>query len=190
MFIGDSSELAITSLRELLIEQATKTDMETLADFANHLPEFFEELVSRPNGRKDSVIFDPAMIGMHLFGEDPRNRFGKARIFSSYTSHGFNLNSWKFNLAGETLKLTDENLNSYEVASLHLHSKNVRVFKENWRSVIEKQLLKRSENPGEAEVFSGKGLILGVFDYAKLVPSYFKKQFTKRVFSWGKNVPK
>lgn len=177
IYVGHSATLAVQALRRLLVESKSKTDMMILADFIDRFPRFYGELLSKPGVATKGIIFDPAMIGMHLFGEDPRNRFGKARLFAPYGEHGFHCNLWNFEEFKGKLLLHDENSETYEIANLHLHSKDPSLFNEDWPIALRQQIVKRVRKKGEVTIFKPKGMLLAMFDYVRLLPSYLNRKY-------------
>jgi hypothetical protein len=81
-------------------------------------------------------IFDPAQIGMWLTGEDPRNHLGMNVIHLNdlYTSGDSSINPEKlrFSLDSENrLWATNTAGRRFPIWSLHIHSKNVELFRDN-----------------------------------------------------------
>jgi hypothetical protein len=80
-------------------------------------------------------IFDPAQIGMWLTGEDPRNHLGMNVIHLNhlYTSgdSGINPEKLRFSVDSENnLWATNTAGGRFPIWSLHIHSKNVELFRD------------------------------------------------------------
>ncbi len=82
-------------------------------------------------------IFDPAILGIWNFGQDPKNSFGLRKRYVGDESH--DMNPRKTKLKFECGVLTDQN--QIPVFSLHLHSKYLPLFSANWSNALEFGLL-------------------------------------------------
>ena len=99
-------------------------------------------------------IFDPAAFGMWLTGSDPRNYHGKQILFDTKTivRDGTFINPSKFfyNLSPSRELFISTRFGKARIWSLHVHSKDLRLFGENWESRL-RHLVNLS---GQSEVFA------------------------------------
>lgn len=173
----DKQRENLERLKRTLLDNHQLTDMESLQVFLKSFPNSGFGLRSNPDQLSDGLVFDAAPLGMHLFGEDPRNKFGYFKQFGDYTYLGFNnLNRKQFYLNENSLFVSSGEVMS-EVACLHLHSKSRKLFREDWTKSMERVIRKRIINRGEEiNNFSFQGLLRAVWDYLSLVPSYLKRR--------------
>jgi hypothetical protein len=129
------------------------TDMLVLHDVTVNLKHFHEYLPSITSdnahnpknfgaSEKDQLnyfegIFDPAILGIWYFGQDPKNSFGLRKRYVGDESH--DLNPKKMKLKFEAGILVDQN--QIPVFSLHLHSKHLPLFAGNWADALESGIL-------------------------------------------------
>jgi hypothetical protein len=100
--------------------------------------------------RLNSGIFDPAQIGMWLTGEDSRNHLGMTVIHLNelYTSGDSLINPEKLKYSLDSrnnLWATNSTGGRFPIWSLHIHSKNVDLFKDEQGSQLRKYV-KASSN--------------------------------------------
>jgi hypothetical protein len=74
-----------------------------------------------------SGIFDASTWGQFLTGEDPRNAWGYRNLYSKQVQHPVNPSAHFFSVSGDKIFAHIGNSNA-SVYSLHVHSKDVRVF--------------------------------------------------------------
>ena len=74
-----------------------------------------------------SGIFDASTWGQYLTGEDPRNAWGYRYLYSKQVRHPVNPAAHTFEALGDGVVASIGNSNAL-VYSLHIHSKDVRVF--------------------------------------------------------------
>ena len=74
-------------------------------------------------------VFDGSTMGIYFTGIDPRNAGGNRRIFEDQKNHALDCTKIKFsvNNQDESLHVSCE-LQEAEVFSLHIHSKDIRIF--------------------------------------------------------------
>lgn len=95
-------------------------------------------------------VFDPAQIGMWVAGLDPRNTFG----FTRYQDKSFIVNG-DSEIDPSRIQFTlDQNKHLFgnmqsepevPIWSLHIHSKNLKLFEEEWASELDR-LVSKSQN--------------------------------------------
>ena len=105
----------------------SETDMGILGKLAHEgvvkiLPSAFPSDSSDQSG----FWFDGAVIGMHLLGEDPRNRFGLIRRF--HKVHGLQPDLRGAHFYFDKTLLTIYRGNTIEIVSIHNHLKSARIF--------------------------------------------------------------
>lgn len=138
------------NLSEMQILSKIRTEENTKFGF---LPSISSDGKVSVDGKavKNQIVFDPAVLGMWLFGHDPRNHFGFTK---------------KFVLAGEKqpkafdIQLTVENDKSnvylgsdIHVVSLHVHTKNEKIFKDPYASIRNQLNSKRKLTDFSPSVF-------------------------------------
>ena len=89
-------------------------------------------------------IFDGAKLGMYLFGSDPRNNWGIIKRFDNSPMGSLSKGDQLIQI-GEKLFVKGAKSRK-QVVSLHIHSKDLRVFSNNWRKILELQLEKEGKN--------------------------------------------
>jgi hypothetical protein len=73
-------------------------------------------------------VFDPLSYGMHLFGVDARNNRGLLKLYSDTPIHILDVRKFSFKiLNGEVIGKNDSNY--FQIYNLHIHSKNLRIFR-------------------------------------------------------------
>jgi hypothetical protein len=86
-------------------------------------------------------IFDGATIGQYLFGLDPRNSRGFKTLGFSPPDHAIDAEKATYFSTGTSLFLESGNGAHVPVLSLHIHSKDLRMFKAKTReSLIKKRV--------------------------------------------------
>lgn len=73
-------------------------------------------------------LFDPLTYGMHLLGEDPTNARGWIKFGKKPHNHLISKSDLRFEFNDETLFLVKEDAR-YEIFCLHVHSKNLKMFR-------------------------------------------------------------
>lgn len=109
-----------------------------------------------------NFVFDPSSWGMYLLGQDPRNHRGRL-IFCRSEKHHF-IQPNNFNLLFQSGKLFVEVApNRAQIANLHVHSKDVRVF-----CTPERYIAYRTKRSGNQE-------------YSEFVFTVFLRLFAKKI---------
>lgn len=174
MFVQNEENFTAREFLKYMVQYPSQTDMQLLGTLLQLEPTIFIPLASMPElhgPRKD--LFDGAAIGMHLFGEHARNRFGFYRVFHEYESNSLNWGSITFELNNSSQLILTYGENEYVLNTLHLHSKSQKLFSKHWRDALSAQLNRRRETNKEITRFSVGGCIESIADYAKLVVPYF-----------------
>jgi hypothetical protein len=73
-------------------------------------------------------VFDPLSYGMHLFGVDPKNYRGILKLFTDTPHHVLAVRTLEFIVIEEELYVVNNSLMT-PIFNLHIHSKNMKIFK-------------------------------------------------------------
>jgi len=168
-----SAEFLRTALTRIFEKYPGSTDMSALRlveeEFAEEvmlLPTMVkgfenEHLVSRDEfqkcsrianteGVKFNGIFDGAVIGMYLTGQDPRNSYGLVRFLNSQLLNRdesyVDLNEVKFRMKGTRLFMMKESKSEVEIYNLHIHSKDIALFSTKALSHLHKLVIHSKKN--------------------------------------------
>lgn len=144
---GDSKLLSSEIMR-FALENPLINDMEALHQFAKenplsqvYLPSVTPDTLRRPETLKTRElnmlehfegVFDPLILGLWNFGQDPKNTFGIRRRYVDDVSH--HLHPEKAHLKYSNGILLDQH--DVRVYSLHLHSKYLPLFGPNWERTL------------------------------------------------------
>lgn len=156
-------------------EDPTTTDMKILGRFQEDYPQLVRTLASFPTESGESYkslptqvledfiycenlfggYFDAADVGRFLLGDDPRNHRGVKLLRTALDTSYFNPREFKYIYSmSRDFVGTNSSLNG-KFFSLHIHSKNVDVFKrEMTRKVLSKAIMDQDKPPGRALVLS------------------------------------
>lgn len=119
------------------------TDMEILGKILNSELSVCE--LSSTHNIKDAVqsswLFDGAKLGMFLFGTDPRNSKGIIKRFARSPLGDLDHNH-KIIVSDGQILLQSKDV-EFNIVSLHIHSKDRKIFGKKWESVLKKQLRKQ-----------------------------------------------
>jgi hypothetical protein len=121
---------------------ASSSDMQILGNILNSNAKVLELASTNALDKvsPNSWIFDGAKLGMYLFGSDPRNSKGLIKRFSQSLMGDLEIHQKMFLEAGELV--LGNRKDKYRIASLHIHSKDKRIFSVNWESTLKSQLRK------------------------------------------------
>ena len=146
-----------SELRQVLGKDSNTSDMRALRELAKAMESTEFEYLPFDIGKTSIAggIFDVGPIGMYLAGLDPRNSWGKRLYHVSIDHHIVKPQHMNFRIEGGDLKASNDSTELF-VYSLHIHSKDQRLFgrksTDTLRSLIELQSL----NPGRTDfIFSG-----------------------------------
>lgn len=142
-----SIENLVNFVRGSIAEDSSATDMSILYNYAVQFPQevnilktipmlgdfsrsgYPNKLASQITCKlEDEGIFDASSIGMYFTGEDPRNNKGRRQLFIEKTDSFLNLKSSSLSFKGNRLLISKNGIET-EVYNLHIHSKDIRVFK-------------------------------------------------------------
>jgi len=162
--LGTASVLYVGSLRairdfnhfckEELLKDAKSTDMTLLGKY---LQDHSGRVVTLPTASNTMIfkeftpndlalsstasyphfngVFDPLSYGMHLFGIDARNSRGVLKLYSDTPSQILDFTKIQFEVRGQEV-FAKNNLQSFQIYNLHIHSKNLKIFR-NTSSISE-----------------------------------------------------
>ena len=131
-------------LERCCLEWPNHTDMEILGKAISAGYDIYElPSTTKFNSNTESNwIFDGAKLGMYLFGADPMNSKGVIRRFSA-SPLGQLAPDERITLTGNRF-LLEANNSDKRIANLHLHSKNSKMFRLEWATVLKRQLVLES----------------------------------------------
>lgn len=140
-------ENLVNFVRESIYENSSATDMSILYNYAlkfrqevnllktipkkgefgnsKHQDELVSQITCHLEGEG---VFDAASIGMFFMGQDPRNYKGRRQLFTKQADRFFNPESSILSFQGDRLFISKKGIKT-EVYNLHIHSKDMRVFK-------------------------------------------------------------
>ena len=96
-------------------------------------------------------IFDGISWGQFLAGEDPRNHYGIRKLYRNQTAHSVAIDSFKIFFSNNQLHVSSES-EIYKIYSLHIHSKDKRLFTSiNDYAVLKNRVL-NSANGEQSEI--------------------------------------
>jgi hypothetical protein len=154
----------VRELEKLLVTDKSLTDMTALAkiramnsDRVNQLPGVIES-----KSGELSHCYDSAVLGMWLCGEDPRNHYGFLRLHnnSEYSRGSIDFNPSELNYSYSSTKGLQIKLASQPITvnCLHIHSKDLRLFGQNWESQL-KYFVNLSKQPKPMKKFLASVLV-------------------------------
>lgn len=191
---GAASVLYVGSLRaikdfnryckEELLKDANSTDMTLLGKY---LKENSKRVVPLPTARSTSNfkeftpknlalsssslysyfngVFDPLSYGMHLFGIDARNSRGVLKLYSDNPIQILDFRKLQFNVVDEKV-IAKGNFQSFQIYNLHIHSKNMRIFR-NTSSLSEIHKLISARKEHEVTRIVWRVLLYAIFGKIK-----------------------
>jgi hypothetical protein len=143
-----TTQFFVTQLKEYASRDPKINDMVALRKFAKEFPDRHHYLPSRTNSsnRREAPlvaseernvlhfggIFDPLMLGLWYFGQDPKNSFGFCKRYVDDESHFLSPIKSRLLLSGNSLQMGD----STNVFSLHIHSKKLSLFGDHWNESL------------------------------------------------------
>jgi hypothetical protein len=128
------TKLLVASLRKAVNANSQVTDMTALNFVRNERPDVFKLF---PTSYLDEsfetipFIFDGAILGMWLFGQDPRNHYGFQPRFINVTESRYSIIRGSVHLDETGLLTLREGSEVSQIVSLHLHCKDTRLFEAN-----------------------------------------------------------
>ena len=142
------------TLQKFTIDLPELTDMELLETIRRGSSSKVHSLFSSfdltsdlvHNKEKDIQLFDGAAIGMHLFGADPRNNFGLLERFKDFPKVSPEMSKLQFGFNDDRFGILVDN-DFLEIVSLHIHSKDISIFVNDYRKVLKKAIIDRKSGP-------------------------------------------
>jgi hypothetical protein len=188
---GAESKWLTDSMIELLLQDNGLTDMTILKKVrdshpgrTNTYPCFLEDA--------GEVIFDAAPIGMWLTGEDPRNHKGWLVLHRELPESVLRPEKLDFELDSQGLWVTHNKSMRKQVVTLHVHSKEVKLFGRNSVKALA-HYVELSLNKNLVRRFVFKKYFAVIFDYATrnnlLLISTWRKIAARSIGNHG-NLPK
>jgi len=121
----------VSTLRTIIREDPRITDMTALFRARQLSPDRFLILPSSytdANFSNFPFIFDGAILGMWLFGQDPRNHYGGQPRFRNLPESKYTVRRGGFFISSDGCLMLRERDKISPVVSLHIHCKDVRLF--------------------------------------------------------------
>ena len=171
------SESLIREVMHELSADSEVTDMQVLFRIRKRDPNFasilsgIPEVIQTPFCASDHSVnlggvFDSLAVGMWLAGEDPRNFGGFVQYLRIYPKNYFLFNPSEVRFEIESSRLFGRLGNArHEIFSLHVHSKDIRLFDSQKRPEILGRVVSR-QSGGEFRRFSSHGFKQVLRDYA------------------------
>lgn len=161
-------------LAEATLLSKDSTDMQILNEIRNvytrevlTLPSTYSvERACNVYSDKKSVLFDGIAMGMFLFGDDSRNKFGISRRFTDYSNTNLHLSKSEFRLKEGVLELRIDS-SWRNVQSLHLHSKTEVLFSPHYAERLSQAI--RLSKGGPRKEFHFWGFVRCLMDYSRLL---------------------
>lgn len=125
------TKLLVACLRKAVTANSQITDMTALNFIRNGNPDVFKLF---PTSHLDEsfgtipFIFDGAVLGMWLFGQDPRNHYGFQPRFLNLTESRYGIVRGSVHLNEAGILTLREGSKVSQIVSLHLHCKDIRLF--------------------------------------------------------------
>ena len=148
----ETTQFFITQIKEYALTDPKINDMLALRKFAIEYPERHSYLPSRTNtssrgelrltdNEEEMVsrfggIFDPLVLGLWYFGQDPKNSFGVCKRYIDDESHFLSPTKSMLSFEKNSLRIQDLT----KVFSLHIHSKKLGLFGSAWNSELRNAL--------------------------------------------------
>lgn len=126
--ITDMEILGSSSLSELVPVTYLPTAFGGEHHFQDWVSSFGRETL-KSGIEKFEGIFDAMTWGQYLTGEDPRNNYGKKRIYGIQTHHSLAVDSYRIQYLDGEVNISCE-CGTFPLYSLHVHSKDLRLFKQ------------------------------------------------------------
>jgi hypothetical protein len=130
LFIHDLSAAEFLASRslEILSNDSSTTDMRILSQIGHEHQELVFRLPSETATETFLGIIDPAPWGMYLFGIDPRNHQGVLKLYEEHPGISTKLGTAKFQVGVENSLTVESSGRTFSIFSLHIHSKDKRIF--------------------------------------------------------------
>jgi hypothetical protein len=126
-------------------------------------------------------IFDGISWGQYLTGEDPRNHYGIRKLYRNQTAHSVAINLFKIFFSNNQLYASSES-EIYKIYSLHIHSKDKRMFTSEDDYAFLKDRVLNSEKGEKSEIV----WVIAIKFFPLRVKNASKK-FVRSAFKKSKN---
>jgi hypothetical protein len=150
----DSTDNFVEKFITEIENESTNSDMRILNRMRKRFPSDFGLLptlnssllgpnddLSMEHSMAEVSGFDPAFLGIWMFGDDARNRFGLSKKFTILGRGKYILPELLDFDPKEPSLLVNESKRKTKVLSVHVHSKKIEAFSALWVSEIEKAIL-------------------------------------------------
>ena len=122
----------VSEMRRLIREDPQLTDMSALSRMRETHPgriKLFPGSVSDPDFKSLPYIFDGAMLGMWLLGQDSRNNYGYTPRYKSLVESHYQFRKGDVQIDADGNVVCHSGSQKTRLVSLHVHCKDVRLFK-------------------------------------------------------------
>ena len=153
----EATEFFSLRLLEMLALDSSLTDMKALARFRE---QFVEKVALLPSSDSDPTyhdfqcLFDGAIFGMWLLGQDQRNHFGRLIRFRDLQESKYKIGGNVVTYRDRSLRLSSDGVSSIPLVNLHVHCKDPRIFEMDNR-LLDKRV-KQSQYRFTFPIFSVK----------------------------------
>ena len=145
-------------------------DMRTLRAFYDQNLDLVEKLPIEIGGRGSTDVFDVLAIGMWLGGMDPSNARGVRTYHISMPHHTVNASMYKYSVAEGQLTIESESQRAL-IHSLHIHSKDMRLFGPQWEKRLSQLVELANRKPHPVRRFSFAGFLSWFREFIREVTS-------------------
>jgi len=186
------AEKIISSVRE----NSYATDMQILADLYFENPDLVQPLAIGPQYSKEiynsydhSILFaemdlsrsvlcgiiDGSDIGQYLFGQDPRNLWGKRALRQENKNHFLKPRSLDFSYSNKRqfLNLTSQ-FKVFPIFAVHIHSKNTNLFRYERLEKVLKNAVSNAKMPSSFEFLPGIYLNIAYYAVVRRIKKILK----------------
>lgn len=153
----EATEFFSLRLLEMLALDSALTDMKALARFRE---QFSDKVALLPSSESDLTyddflcLFDGAIFGMWLLGQDQRNHFGRLVRFRDLQESKYRIGEKTVLYRDRSLRLSTDGESSIPLVNLHVHCKDPRIFKIDDR--VLKNRVRQSRSCFTLPIFSAK----------------------------------
>lgn len=153
----EATEFFSLKLLEMLALDPTLTDMKALARFRE---QFADKVTLLPSSDSDPTyhdfqcLFDGAIFGMWLLGQDQRNHFGRLVRFRDLQESKYKIGEKVVTYRDGNLRLSVDGESSIPLVNLHVHCKDPRIF--DMGDKLLKKRVKQSQYRFTLPIFSTK----------------------------------
>ena len=159
-------------IRRRVLENPAITDMRVLNEYyVENQETTVRRLPFSFDGKGfEGGFFDVMSIGQWLTGLDPSNAVGVRRYHVPMPHHLVNPSTLSYEIQGGSLKAI-RGSQIKEIFSLHIHSKDVNLFRPRWKQRLADLVALAQKNPSPVARFSVPGLIRWAREFLREITS-------------------